>query len=170
MAVENQMTLEEKIAQIEATIAQIEATYVKKVEQFEQQKKQLIEQKKQLVAQRIIEEINLSQIDDDDFLSDLSSITVESPSKLLNNADIIKLRYYLNSAIILWRHGNDLDRYRLLDDISALAYKHLYDADDFIDIFSHKIEGKSVADIINMSKRIILDARQKQENHGQLTK
>ena len=83
MAVENQMTLEEKIAQIEATIAQIEATYVKKVEQFEQQKKQLIEQKKQLVAQRIIEEINLSQIDDDDFLSVCSNLLRQRVHRLV---------------------------------------------------------------------------------------
>lgn len=173
MEIKEQMTPEEKIAQIEASMSALDdkkKELKEQMKQLEKQKEKLRAKRDQFIAQIILEKSVLSEIDDDDFLSGLSSITVESPSKLLNNADIIKLRYYLNSAIILWRHGNDLDRYRLLDDISALAYKHLYDADDFIDIFSHKIEGKSVADIINMSKQIIDDARQKQENHGQLTK
>ena len=95
MAVENQMTLEEKIAQIEASMSALDdkkKELKEQMEQLEKQKEKLRAKRDQFIAQRIIEEINLSQIDDDDFLSDLSSITVESPSKLLNNADIIKLR------------------------------------------------------------------------------
>ena len=156
MGIEEQMTPEEKIAHIEAK-------YNAQIIQLEDQKRQLMAQRNQLVAQIILEESDLSEINDIDFLSYLESVTYESPSKLLNNADIIKLRYYLKYAIILLEHGNYIDRDRLLEDISTLAYKHLYDADDFVNILTHKIEGKSVDDIINMSKQIIIDARQKQD-------
>lgn len=155
MGVEKQTTPEERIAHIEAK-------YNEQIIQLEDQKRQLIAQRNQLIAQIILEESDLSEINDIDFLYDLSSITYETPSKLLNNADIIKLRYYLNSAIILLEHGNGIDRYRLLEKTRSAAYAKLDDPDDFVNILTHKIEYKSVKEIVKMIKQIIIDARQKQ--------
>lgn len=163
MGVEKQMTPEEKIAHIEAK-------YNAQIIQLEKQKEQLRAERDQFIAQIILEESDLSEIDDIDFLYDLSSITYESASKLLNNADIIKLRYYLKYAIILLEHGNYIDRDRLLEKTRSAAYAKLNDPDDFVNILTHKIEYKSVEEIVIMIKQIILAARQKQENHGQLTK
>ena len=152
MGVEKQMTPEEKIAHIEAE-------YNAQIIQLEYQKRRLMTQRNQLIAQIILEESDLSKIDDFDYLYYLSLITVESLSKLLNNADIIKFRYYLKSAIILLEHGNHLDRDRLLEEICTLANTHLYDAEDFVNILKNKIDYKSAADIVNMSKQIIDDAK-----------
>ncbi len=163
MGIEEQMTSNQKIAQIEAK-------YNAQIEQLEKQKEQLRAERDQFIAQIILEESDLSEIDDIDFLYDLSSITYESASKLLNNADIIKLRYYLKYAIILLEHGNYIDRDRLLEKTRSAAYAKLNDPDDFVNILTHKIEYKSVEEIVIMIKQIILAARQKQENHGQLTK
>ena len=163
MGVEKQMTPEEKIARIEAK-------YNAQIEQLEKQKEQLRAERDQFIAQIILEKSDILEIDDIIFLLDLSPITDEQLSHYFNNVDIIKLRYYIEAAIITVAHRNGKDRYRLLEKTRSAAYAKLNDPDDFVNILTHKIEYKSVEEIVIMIKQIILDARQKQENHGQLTK
>ena len=156
MGIQEQMTPEQKITQIHE---QLNAQIIL----LENQKRQLMKKRNQLIAQIILEESDLSKIDDFDFVLYLSPITDEQLSHFFNNADIIKLRYYLESAIILVEHGNHEDRNRLLENIRSAAYSQLNDPDDFVDILTHKIEYKCYEEIVRMMKQIIINARQQQK-------
>ena len=141
------LTLYQRIAQIE--------------KKSDSQIEQLKEQRDRAIRKSILEEPG--RISSIDFLLYLDPITDEELSEFLCNADIIKFRYYLEYAIILMEHGNDVDRNRLLEKTRSAAYTQLNDADDFVDILTHKIKFKNYIEIAGMIKQIIDARNQKQK-------